>query len=483
MHACEKRKRAARRRRGSVVRKGFDERKDCLRKRHPARRRLAERRFRFDRVVVRARVFVGGFPERRPALGRLARRAGSRRRKAPRVERRPPRVRLSGTFRNVRFRNVRDRNVPERASSETSRATESRLRASWPFRAAARARPWPRRRVRRQRVFLERLVFSLVLETTSSDHAPRPLSAASLASAPKGGRSSRSWNSRHPSAQTSAGRPNGGAPRTRDGARPTSPARGRWAWWFARTATPRGSGPAASKTRGRRRRGRSRSRGRRHGGARRAAHVFFPRRRRGLDVLGLDVLRHGAGPPCMCATRARRTRAGAARPPRRGLQGAVRRCPRDERSSHSVEHGHAARGPTRLLPLADEDILVLLASRAGTRTSCALEGHDVVVRGHRGVHEALAARLSSESSGGSKHCFSASGRPRLSQPRRCPQSTRRRGPRPSRPSSRSSPCPSETLAQRYRHGVYHRRTSRRRRTSGLRRSTACPRGRSGRSAT
>ena len=98
---------------------------------------------------------------------------------------------------------------PRGASSETSRATgpASASAASASHRAATSAALGRDDGSVASACFTSALVFSLVLETTSGDHAKRPLSAASLASAPKGGRSSRSWNSRHPSAQTSAGRP------------------------------------------------------------------------------------------------------------------------------------------------------------------------------------------------------------------------------------------------------------------------------------
>ena len=213
-----KEKRAARRRRGSVVRKGFDERKDCLRKRHPARRRLAERRFRFDRVVVRARVFVGGFPERRPALGRLARRAGSRR---GRLARRTTPHPVSGS---------RERSGTSGSGTSGSGTPERGLRAR------PRARRVPKERVggERQRTALatsaargrdDGSVASACFTSDgprflagSRDHFRRPREAPAqrgeLSVRAEGGRSSRSWNSRHPSAQTSAGRPTPRAAKT-----------------------------------------------------------------------------------------------------------------------------------------------------------------------------------------------------------------------------------------------------------------------------
>ena len=398
-----KEKRAARRRRGSVVRKGFDERKDCLRKRHPARRRLAERRFRFDRVVVRARVFVGGFPERRPARSGGSRAApevgaeGSASNDAHPVSGSRERSGTSGSGTSG------SGTFPRGASSETSRATgpASASAASASHRAATSAALGRDDGSVASACFTSALVFSLVLETTSGDHAKRPLSAASLASAPKGagppeaGTADTRAPRRPPGAQPRA-------PRRLDGARPTSPARGRWAWWFARTATPRGSGPAASKTRGRRRRGRSRSRTDATSTARTPRRRFFFGGRRGQHVLGLDVeVRHGRVARVHVRDRARRTRAGTQRV--RLAEASKAPCALGEALLAQVHHQQRRAGePARRFRRAR--FFLRLASRADENV-VRVEGHDVVVRGHRGVHDALAARLLVGELGGKQTLF------------------------------------------------------------------------------
>ena len=337
---------------------------------------------------------------------------------------------------------------PRGASSETSRATgpasASAASASAPRRHLRRA--WPRRRVRRQRVFHERPRFL----AGSRDHFRRPREAPAqrgeLSVRAEGGPVLQKLEQQTPE------RP--------DVRRAPNPARRED--WMAHVPHLRRAVGGRGGSRELRLRAGAVPRRRKHAVAadvgapevaqtprrprgRRVA-VFFFGGRRGQTFSGLTSKCATGGRARACARpRAPHTRRHAARPPRRGLQGAVRARRGSPRTGPSPA---APRAPPRASFAARVSFSSPRVS-GGTRTSCAWRVTTSSCADTEACTTPSRRASSSESSGGSKHCFSASGADSAFTARSTfSESYSAASTVPSRPSSRF-PGPSETLAQRY----------------------------------